>query len=989
MIAEVIAGALANVVSDVLSEMARRLGIARRAAVERRHSADLELATYFDTYKFEQQVSPELVRRLLAATEPVDADTLLRKLATDRCHAVLHELIAVRLTDAPEQQLDRLRRSFRHAFWPLGGLDHESAREIADAAFEYFDDELSEVVAQIEGAAPATVDKLRERAIGHRIVAILDAIERHEAALSDEGDHHEADQLFLARYRRHIVEEFGMLAPPDLQQRRRIPIGDLYVPPAIAPIPVEPEIRETQSPSLALAQFATSLDRTVLLGDPGAGKTTAARALIHAHARDAAAATPFLVTLRDFTADGVITRSVVEYIEHEMEVVYQCAPPRGWLRRQLLDGAALVVFDGLDELVDTTRRSHISTVIEHFCIEYPLARVLVTSRFVGYRQASLDERAFIKYRIDRFDDEQVAEYARKWFASDRTLKADQAAKDCAAFVAESVSVPDLRSNPLMLSLMCVLYRGEGYIPQHRAQVYRMCADLLFHRWDASRHIHVALSLSQAQVQRLLRALAHWLLTRDDTSTAVTERQLIAKTTELLLDRDVERAQQAEAAAVQFVAFCHGRGWIFVDVGTTAAGEPLYAFAHRTFLEYFAAAHLAFHADTPEQLAWALAPRLDNGEWDVIAQLAIAMKDESTARGGQRTLQALLEERGFGSNRGRGLLLLTAASCLDALDLTPDYVKAFTRRVLDYLLATEARFETRDSVLAMRDAVLIRLRSNGSRWRDLMAAEFTARAEILISSGDAYTRSVGFYLATSFDSVVTEVKLDSASRSFWANWARSNAVNWREAIERDAAIELTTLKLALKQGFLSVREVLAQPKGFTCLATSVQNPLFGYYDASFLGAYGNEFRLRPALKQPAFGACLDLGDYLLNDKPQPPFVDTLPWFRSAPDSYAGRVLPPGERVDESVYLAVAVLTASEIESRMRTESPTFIAAMLSTNDDGWLSALVPYIRVRLGAGIKVRTPLAPLPMRVDYQELFRAWAYREVNFTRLASKEASE
>lgn len=132
--------------------------------------------------------------------------------------------------------------------------------------------------------------------------------------------------------------------------------------------------------------------------------------------------TPFLVTLRDFTADGVINRSVVQYIEHEMDVVYQCAPPRGRLRRQLLDGAALVVFDGLDELVDTNRRSQISSVIEHFCVEYPQARVLVTSRFVGYSQASLDERAFVKYRIDRFDDEQVAEYARKWFASGRTAQ---------------------------------------------------------------------------------------------------------------------------------------------------------------------------------------------------------------------------------------------------------------------------------------------------------------------------------------------------------------------------------------------------------------------------------------------------------------------------------------------------------------------------------------------------------------------------------------
>ena len=43
-------------------------------------------------------------------------------------------------------------------------------------------------------------------------------------------------------------------------------------------------------------------------------------------------------------------------------------------------------------------------------------------------------------------------------------------------------------------------------------------------------------------------------------------------------------------------------WVFSDAGTTAAGERLYAFTHRTFLEYFAAAQLAYDSDTPEQLA---------------------------------------------------------------------------------------------------------------------------------------------------------------------------------------------------------------------------------------------------------------------------------------------------------------------------------------------------------------------------------------------------
>lgn len=976
MLEEVVIGALANLLSDVLSATARQLGFARRAVGERRHSADLELAAHFNTYAFTQDAAPGLARRLAVAIGTADADAVTQCLASDRCHAVLHELLAARLTDAPEQQLDRLRDSFDRALWPLGTLDRDAAHQIADAAFEYFDDKLGEVIAHLEGALPDAARQLRDRAIGHRIIAILDAMERHEAALAEDGDG-TTDRELLRRYLRHLVEEFGTLTPPDLEQRRRIPIGDLYVPPNIAPIP--PDTAERQEPPVSpqplLTEFAAGIDRTVLLGDPGAGKTTAARALIHAHA-SAAAIAPFLVTLRDFAVDGTVTRSIVEHIEHVMRAVYQCPPPRGWVRRHLLDGAALVIFDGLDELVDTGRRAEVSSVIEHFCIEYPLARVLVTSRFVGYDQARLDERDFIRYRIDRFDDEQVAEYARKWFASDTTLTAGQAAKDAAAFVTESASVPDLRSNPLMLSLMCVLYRGEGYIPQYRVQVYRLCADLLFHRWDASRHIHVNLTLSRSQVQRLLRALAHWLLTRTDASTAVTERQLIVKTTQLLLARDADTPGQAETAAEEFVAFCRGRGWILVDVGTAATGEPLYSFAHRTFLEYFAAAHLAAEAETPEALARTLIPPLVRGEWDITAQLAIAMKDETTTGGGQRVLQAMLKDRRYTSEAARRNLLLLAVYCLNMVDLTPDYARVLTRRALDYVLDLETDQKARDAVLAWS-------RLNVRRRRDLVAAEFKARAETLIASQDPNVRAVGFYLGAWHVQAVN-TKVEQPDTEFWEEWARGNALAWRDAIVRDAASELATLHLAVEQGLLTVREVLAQPDGMTRLTASYPNPVMGFLHGSWLGWHGHDVRMDPARNDLPLTACRQLGAHLLEDDPRPPYNAGMSWVTNIHDGYAGGDLAEGQTVAEPVYLAVAVLTAIEIESRMRGESPSMIAALVATQPTGWLSALAPYLRVRLDAGMKVRMPLPPLPVREDYQRQFEAWAYRKVDFTRTAS-----
>jgi predicted NACHT family NTPase len=321
---------------------------------------------------------------------------------------------------------------------------------------------------------------------------------------------------------------------------------------------------------------------------------------MHIHARDADSAVPFLVTLREFAADDPPARSVAGFIEHRLDTFYQCRPPTGLVERLLLEGTAMVIFDGLDELVDTTRRAEIASIVELFCAEFPLAPVLVTSRVVGYDQARLDPQQFAVYRVTDFDEDRVKEYVTRWFGQEEGVAADEAAHLAETFMVESAEVPDLRANPLMLALMCILYRGEGSIPRSRPEVYEECARLLFTKWDARRKIHVELR-ARNLIEPALRHLAFWILTRDETSATVSMRELIAETAMFLRLRFEDEAE-AEEAAREFVDFCRGRAWVFRDAGTTAQGEELYTFTHRTFMEYFAAAYLAADCDSPEELA---------------------------------------------------------------------------------------------------------------------------------------------------------------------------------------------------------------------------------------------------------------------------------------------------------------------------------------------------------------------------------------------------
>lgn len=120
----------------------------------------------------------------------------------------------------------------------------------------------------------------------------------------------------------------------------------MYVSPSIVQIADAEPVQSARV--IDLWTLAGELDRTVLLGHPGGGKTSAANVLMDYHGRSSGRRVPFLVTLRDYAAADPPARSVAGYIEKRLEVFYQCAAPRRLVERLLLSGAAVVIFDGLD-----------------------------------------------------------------------------------------------------------------------------------------------------------------------------------------------------------------------------------------------------------------------------------------------------------------------------------------------------------------------------------------------------------------------------------------------------------------------------------------------------------------------------------------------------------------------------------------------------------------------------------------------------------------
>jgi NACHT domain len=942
-IGDVVDGALVNAIALA----GRRISMTIGGLRGRRRADDLSVARWFETYSLTGTppdlpgLSEELMRRLAGVLEGGEYQ------------AALQELLAARLTDAPETQASAARKAL------IVTLISNAAdtASVAEVLAGYYDDQICALVVRLTADDPPLLAQIRNDAFSTRMINVLNAIERHTAALTTRPAPR-AEASFLTDYRRHVIRRHGELEPPDFDRRRRIPIADIYVPTIISEEPLPGWVtvsRPRTQRTFDVYELAGLLDRSVLLGDPGGGKTTAANVLMHHFAGDPHGRVPFLVTLRNYASDDPPQRSIVGYIEHLLTTFYQSSPPAGLVELLLLTGRAVVIFDGLDELLDTGRRADVTSRVEHFCIEYPLVPVLVTSRVVGYDQARLDDREFICYRLGGFGDSEVADYARKWFGQDSDARAD----DADTFIAESESVRDLRSNPLLLSLMCILYRGEGSLPRNRAEVYEQCADLLYRRWDALRRIHREL-LAGHLVEPTLRHLAWRLFARDLPQPAFTHRELIDTTARFLHGRGFESEDDARAAAGEFVEFCQSRMWVFTDAGSTATGERLYAFTHRTFMEYFAAAQIAFSNDRPEELASALIPYIARGDSWVVAELAVQIKDRTSDRGAPRIYAALLTERRAESP----VTLQFLALCLRSVDPSPQHVRELTRQLFT---------ATRDAGSAMsldpsQHPGWRELTSQRGTYRNVIVGEIDAAVDRAVRSGreDLIVGSLRLILSLRDALPPSPQRGGHPDREAWTIRADSCLTAHGPAAIAAARTDAYVRQGAIRAGLISVRQALDMPDGPIVLF----QPSYGVfrecapYFGSALSALGLGW---PVFGQAVVVADLDaFGGYLIDHR-EPPWLDMTAFDGTmlGPDSETlpgalDRRPPP---LSQAAYLGAAVLLLIMEETGLHTTE--------ADRRLGPLRHLAPYLTRRRGLGRRKELPSLMVPE--DFKQSFRDWA----------------
>jgi hypothetical protein len=489
------------------------------------------------------------------------------------------------------------------------------------------------------------------------------------------------------QYRALFAQKYGYIELPISHlSRRKLPLDDLYVAPHIG-------VGQATAKFISTTEFFSNIKRCVLLGNPGEGKSTFARKICYDLAvRNPATTvhgqspTPILITLRDYGAAKKNHHySILDFIIAKANSDFQIKPPDGAFEYLLLSGNALVVFDGLDELLDTGYRQAITEDVQAFSGIYSGVPVLVTSRIVGYEQAPLDPETFQDYRLSPFNNQQIPDYVHKWFTANSHSLVETPTVNVQSFLMELGNISaDIKSNPLLLALLCSLYQGEGYIPRNLPLIYEKCATVLFEKRDQERGIKFDAPL-EAALSPMLMFLANWIYGNNTLESGVPEQSLISQAVDYLMKGRFEDRDEAEQVAKRFIEFCTGRAWVFTDTGTTKNGERLYQFTHRTFLEYFTAMYWVRIYPTPERLFEHIIPQIAQAEATLVGLLAYQQMARQVEGASDELLNLLLKSiKQFSAAKATNIVEF-AILCLQFITPKPSLVQSIIAQSVDLVI----------------------------------------------------------------------------------------------------------------------------------------------------------------------------------------------------------------------------------------------------------------------------------------------------------------
>ena len=465
-----------------------------------------------------------------------------------------------------------------------------------------------------------------------------------------------------ATYRQKVVDAYKWLnfsgfESPDLSLAN-VPLEDVFVRLTLTvekvirePVPSEKssqaERRESRQRERVITvqepiELGQALGNHLLIvGEPGAGKSTLLRWLAvtfaQGHQREPnrlgpsadADRLPVLVELgrlpdRYLKPEGGETPNWIQFLPEYLtaQIAFTNTPPQ-LLTRALADGRCLLLFDGLDEVADRQARTRLARSLVELARLFPGNRVIIGSRPAGVSESEGALRPqFQRCQIERFTPEDVQRFFHFWYDLDRGLTPEQRRDDADTLYARVQATPaifQLATTPLLSTILVLIWRNEGDLPERRVELYERCCRVLIERWEASHDVAyqgALVGMDWEDHLRLLTPLAYTIHSQEQ-RTSATREELVPLLAQALQTAGYANEQAAATReAKQFLDALGLRSGLLQYMG-----DDRYGFPHQTFQEYLAARYIAAQPD-PDYIDLVMT-HLHEAWWQEVHLLTIA------------------------------------------------------------------------------------------------------------------------------------------------------------------------------------------------------------------------------------------------------------------------------------------------------------------------------------------------------------------------------
>jgi|GEM_PF-2138626 len=319
------------------------------------------------------------------------------------------------------------------------------------------------------------------------------------------------------------------------------------------------------------AEFVDKNRRCVVLGGPGAGKTTFLKSLALRYCGVSSSPSGdggFAVFVHLPTASKS-PFGILDWLDEQAAICRR--EYRGMLAKVAEKTLPTFLLDSLDEVPVSSRAQMIERILllER---QFPNARIVISCRTADYQETL---ESFSDVEIARLSSDAISKIVTAWFAGE-----DGSAKRLLNLIAADDGVRSLTETPLLLSLLCIQFKHDLDLPKRKVELYSRCVSALLRDWDSGRQFRRTSNYEQLTDDRKTRLFehvaGHFMSTGERYDLPVEE-------TKAVVGEFIERCglpPEKSAEVIHEIESLHG----IIE----RLSQDHYCFSHNTFQEYFAA-----------------------------------------------------------------------------------------------------------------------------------------------------------------------------------------------------------------------------------------------------------------------------------------------------------------------------------------------------------------------------------------------------------------